>query len=129
MESSLVLEDITIVNALRILLFPHWFSHSVRYHIRKKITFIGDTEQVKLNVTAVNFPTIGSLLKLQTSLTDLTGIRCTDDEVKTRPTKFWKYVCSLTKHNPYYPALYQWVLLSRTWRSSRSSCKELRIRL
>jgi hypothetical protein len=40
----------------------------------KRLTSIGDTTKVELNITIVSFHTFGSLLKLRTSLIDVTGI-------------------------------------------------------
>ena len=49
--------------------FPHWFSYTLIYSIRKMTCFSGDTSKIKASNITVSFVTSGSLFKVPFSLT------------------------------------------------------------
>jgi hypothetical protein len=61
--------------SLRKHIFPYWFPTQGHAVFGKENVPIGDITKVKLNITIVNFHTFGSLLKLQTCVINITGVR------------------------------------------------------
>jgi hypothetical protein len=53
--------------------FPHWYSGSLRYYIKKSMTSTDAIKRRKLTVFINTFPSIVSELKLLLRLTDLDG--------------------------------------------------------
>jgi hypothetical protein len=67
----------------------------------KRIIFIGDTRKLKANIIIAKFSHYQELVKIKIKSDKLNWYKSIDRDLKTKPTKFWKYVSSFTKHNSY----------------------------
>ena len=67
----------------------------------KRNIFIGDTRKLEASIIIAKFSYYQELVKITTKSDKLNWYKSIDKDLKTKPTKFWKYVSSFTKHNSY----------------------------
>jgi hypothetical protein len=79
--------------------FPHWFSRTLIYYIRKKNYFYRRYKKSKNEYHYNKFSHFQKLIKTTIKTDRLNWYKSIDDDLKTQPSKFWKYVSSFTKHN------------------------------
>jgi hypothetical protein len=91
--------DLTIPQGLsRNSKFPHWFSRTLIYYIRKKDYFYRRYRKSK-NEYHNKFSHFRKLVKTTIKANRLNWYKSIDDDLKTQPSKFWKYVPSFRKHS------------------------------
>jgi hypothetical protein len=82
--------------------FPHWYSGSLRYYIKKKNYFYRRFKKEKTDSLYQNFSFYRKLVKATTKSDRLRWLTSIDENLKSQPKQFWKYVASFRKRNSTY---------------------------
>jgi hypothetical protein len=81
--------------------FPHWFSHTLIYYFRKNNYFYRRYKKSKNEYYYSKFSHYRKLVKITVKSDRLNWYKSTGDDLKTNPSRFWKYVSSFRKQNSY----------------------------
>jgi hypothetical protein len=101
--TNVILQDMDLAvpqGFIRKSRFLHWFSHTLIYYIRKRITFI-EIKKSKNEYYYSKFSHYRKLVKITIKSDRLNLYNSIDDDLKTQPSKFWRYVSSVRKQNSY----------------------------
>jgi hypothetical protein len=79
--------------------FPHWFSDSLKYCIKKKNQRFRKYRKSKSDRNYSVFSYYRKLVKPTIKTDKLRWLKSIDDSLKTKPKDFWKYVSKLKKIN------------------------------
>jgi hypothetical protein len=77
--------------------FPHWFSHTLIYYILKKNYFYRRYKKSKNEYYYSKFSHYWKLVKITIKFDRINRYKSIDDDLKTQPSKFWRYVSSFRK--------------------------------
>jgi hypothetical protein len=78
--------------------FPHWFSHILRYYIAKKNYFHRRFKKKPNYYFYDSFSFYRKLVKNTIKSDRLRWLKSIDNNLKSRPQHFWKYVSNFRKH-------------------------------
>jgi hypothetical protein len=81
--------------------FPQWFSHTLICYIQEKNCFYRRHKESKNEYYYNQFSHYGKLVKITIKSGRLNWYNSIDDDVKTQPSKFRRYVSSFTKQSSY----------------------------
>ncbi|PNF20040.1 hypothetical protein B7P43_G05817 [Cryptotermes secundus] len=79
--------------------FPHWYSSSLKYYIRKKNYFYRRFKKKKSDCLYQKFSYYRKLVKSTIKSDRLRWLKSVDENLKSQPKQFWKYVASFRKRN------------------------------
>jgi hypothetical protein len=79
--------------------FPHWFSKSFKNYITKKINFLKKYKKSKSDYYHSIFSYYCKLTKITIKADRLDLLKTIDDNLRTQPKHFWKYISKLKKNN------------------------------
>jgi hypothetical protein len=80
--------------------FPHWYSLSLRYYITKKNYFYRCfKKKKKSDCLYQKFSYYRKLVKVTIKSDRLRWLKSVDENLKSQPKQFWKYVASFRKRN------------------------------
>jgi hypothetical protein len=78
--------------------FPHWFSYTLRYYTAKKNYFHCYFKKRPSDYFYNKFTYYRKLVKYTIKSDRLRGPKSTDNNLKSQPQYFWKYMSSFRKH-------------------------------
>jgi hypothetical protein len=79
--------------------FPHWYSSSLKYYIRKKNYFYRRLKKKKSDCLYQILSFYRKIVKATIKSDRFRWFKSLDENLKSQPKQFWKYVSSIKKRN------------------------------
>jgi hypothetical protein len=81
--------------------FPHWFSKSLIYYIKKNSVFFKKYKKCKSDYYYGIFSYYRKLVKITIKADRLDWLKTTDNNLRTQPKNVWKYISKCERNDKY----------------------------